>query len=129
MYKGNGIDRIDNNLGYTVQNSISCCKKCNYAKHKMSYDEFIELVTNIYNNCAEDSKNFRTVYTCGVDYQHEICEAPDLEGKMPAFSTIENLKKSKSCWEECGILELELKPVKWVEPQNLFGKSEEEKND
>lgn len=39
-YVYNGIDRINNALGYTIKNSVPCCKFCNYAKHKMSLDEF-----------------------------------------------------------------------------------------
>lgn len=45
--KLNGIDRIDNTLGYTPANCVSCCKKCNYAKHTLGYMEFIELCRNI----------------------------------------------------------------------------------
>jgi hypothetical protein len=30
----NGIDRKDNDVGYTESNSVSCCKKCNWAKGK-----------------------------------------------------------------------------------------------
>lgn len=37
----NGIDRIDNAKGYTIENSVTCCKRCNFAKRNMSYDEFI----------------------------------------------------------------------------------------
>lgn len=37
----NGIDRIDNTKGYTKENSITCCKICNFAKRNMFYDEFI----------------------------------------------------------------------------------------
>ena len=36
----NGVDRYDNNLGYTIANSVSCCRWCNRAKHIMSIDEF-----------------------------------------------------------------------------------------
>lgn len=38
----NGIDRKDNSIGYTKENSVTCCKICNYAKHTMSYDEYKE---------------------------------------------------------------------------------------
>lgn len=44
----NGIDRLDSSEGYTRSNCVSCCKKCNYAKRDMSYDDFIELVCQIY---------------------------------------------------------------------------------
>jgi len=59
------------------------------------------------------------LYTCGVDWQHEIGQASDLEGKMPLYSTIEDLKRKRTCWKECGIVEVELKLKKWVEPQRF----------
>lgn len=46
----NGIDRIDNNIGYTFSNVVSACKRCNQAKNDMSVSEFKELVKRIYNN-------------------------------------------------------------------------------
>jgi len=62
------------------------------------------------------------LYACGVDYQHEIGHASDLEGNMPLYSSVKALKRTRKCWEECGIVELELSLSKWVEPQDLFGK-------
>ena len=42
------IDRKDNNLGYTVENSLSCCWDCNNLKsNKFSYEEFLKLRTFI----------------------------------------------------------------------------------
>ena len=35
-----GIDRIDNSKNYTKQNSVPCCKICNYAKSDMNLKEF-----------------------------------------------------------------------------------------
>ena len=37
----NGIDRVDNNLGYVSNNVVPCCKWCNYAKNNRSREEFI----------------------------------------------------------------------------------------
>lgn len=42
--KYNGIDRVNNNEGYTLLNSLSCCIICNRAKNSLSYGEFIEWV-------------------------------------------------------------------------------------
>ena len=39
--KYSGIDRIDNNIGYTLGNTVPCCKVCNHAKHTMPQDDFI----------------------------------------------------------------------------------------
>lgn len=39
-----GIDRVDNSKGYTVENSVPCCKVCNRAKDIMTRDEFLTWV-------------------------------------------------------------------------------------
>ena len=39
-YIYNGIDRVDNSVGYTTENSVTCCKTCNLAKRGMSVKEF-----------------------------------------------------------------------------------------
>jgi len=41
-YIYNGIDRIDNNIGYVIENCVSCCKKCNFLKRSSTSSEFIE---------------------------------------------------------------------------------------
>lgn len=45
----NGIDRKDNNAGYTIENCVSCCKNCNFMKRKMSIKEFYEHIDKISN--------------------------------------------------------------------------------
>lgn len=37
----NGVDRVDNSIGYTVKNSVTACSICNYAKRTMSVAEFL----------------------------------------------------------------------------------------
>lgn len=59
-------------------------------------------------------KGTRTVYSCGVDWQHEIGQAEDLEGTMPLYSSVERLKKDRTCWAECGIVQLNLSKVAWI---------------
>lgn len=44
----NGIDRLDCNIGYTNENSVSCCKYCNFAKHTMSESDFYNWVRRVY---------------------------------------------------------------------------------
>lgn len=36
----NGIDRLDNSIGYSKDNTVPCCKICNRAKNSMSLNEF-----------------------------------------------------------------------------------------
>ncbi len=37
----NGVDRVDNNGHYTVDNTVPCCTTCNRLKHSMSIGEFL----------------------------------------------------------------------------------------
>lgn len=43
----NGIDRVDNNKGYTPDNSITCCATCNSMKGASNYEKFIDHVRKI----------------------------------------------------------------------------------
>jgi hypothetical protein len=38
----NGLDRMDNSVGYSEQNCVPCCIICNRAKNSMGYDEFLK---------------------------------------------------------------------------------------
>jgi len=43
----NGIDRINNNIGYVKDNCVTCCKFCNHAKNNMTQEFFINLAKKI----------------------------------------------------------------------------------
>lgn len=45
----NGIDRVDNDKGYSVDNCVSCCKLCNFEKSDYPIQEFSEWVVKVYN--------------------------------------------------------------------------------
>lgn len=45
--KYNGIDRKDNNIGYTSANCVSCCKECNYKKNAQHIDDFFHWVLKV----------------------------------------------------------------------------------
>lgn len=53
----NGIDRMNNSLGYTPTNVVSCCKQCNYAKNKYDYNEFIEHIEKIYKHLQRSGRH------------------------------------------------------------------------
>lgn len=48
MYQG--LDRIDNNVGYTKENVVPCCKYCNSFKMDRTTESFLEHVSKIYFN-------------------------------------------------------------------------------
>lgn len=45
----NGIDRLNNSKGYTLDNCVPCCKFCNQMKSDHSLKEFFEKINKIYN--------------------------------------------------------------------------------
>lgn len=46
-FRYNGIDRKDNDIGYTEENSIPCCVVCNRAKNSMGYYEFLDWIEDM----------------------------------------------------------------------------------
>lgn len=46
-YIYNGIDRKDNNKGYTVENSLTCCTICNRAKSDMQLNSFTDYLKRV----------------------------------------------------------------------------------
>jgi hypothetical protein len=51
--KYSGIDRLDNNIGYFDYNCVSCCWKCNQMKSKMNFEEFKNIINQIFSNLKE----------------------------------------------------------------------------
>lgn len=54
IYYHSGLDRIKSELGYTINNVVPCCKRCNGAKNDMTVKEFKEHITILYNNFCID---------------------------------------------------------------------------
>ena len=46
-YIYNGIDRVDNMQGYTIENVVPCCRWCNIAKGNRKPEEFRRWIDNI----------------------------------------------------------------------------------
>jgi len=49
-YIYNGIDRLDNSLGYTFNNCTASCHTCNSMKSAMDIEDFLEHIVKILNN-------------------------------------------------------------------------------
>jgi hypothetical protein len=43
-----GLDRVNNRLGYTIENCVPCCKTCNTMKLDLSLDEFKTYITKLF---------------------------------------------------------------------------------
>lgn len=51
-YNYNGLDRIDSSFGYSYDNVVTCCTKCNTMKMEHSAEKFIEHVEIIWKHWA-----------------------------------------------------------------------------
>lgn len=51
--KFNGIDRKDNTKGYTIENTVPCCGRCNRAKDTMTYHEYIAWIHRSHNHLSK----------------------------------------------------------------------------
>jgi len=49
-YVYNGIDRLDNNIGYLYDNCATACKRCNFLKGTLNSGDFIEAIAQILRN-------------------------------------------------------------------------------
>lgn len=58
----NGIDRVDNSLGYTIDNSVPCCKICNIMKMTLGVDSFLSHIEKICNHQENKSVKFPISY-------------------------------------------------------------------
>lgn len=53
----NGIDRVDNDLGYESGNCVSCCFQCNSAKAQLSVEQFKQYIILLYRKLCAPSEN------------------------------------------------------------------------
>lgn len=49
-YTYNGLDRVNNNLGYSTNNVVACCEQCNRAKLTYTKEEFREWLHRAYHH-------------------------------------------------------------------------------
>lgn len=59
QYTYSGLDRVDSNKGYLLDNVVSSCKVCNIAKHNMSVSEFFEWIRRV-NKRILDNEHFNS---------------------------------------------------------------------
>lgn len=65
-----GIDRLNNDIGYCINNVVPCCKKCNFMKNKYTFDEFYNHIEKIYKFMKKSSTTIpkgstQQAYGCG----------------------------------------------------------------
>lgn len=79
----NGMDRLNNNGDYSEDNTVACCKMCNFMKNTLNESTFILMCSHIsYHNNYEISKLYPHVFNnyCGDNYEYYVISA-DKRGK------------------------------------------------
>lgn len=62
IVKYNGIDRVNNKLGYNMHNCVTCCKICNKIKSKFGAEDYKIWLQNIAANYLLNSKKIQGLY-------------------------------------------------------------------
>lgn len=63
-FRYNGIDRVDNTIGYVEGNCVACCGRCNKAKHVATIEEFKDYIKRVYNNLWKLEEHASRVMSC-----------------------------------------------------------------
>lgn len=58
-------------------------------------------------------------FMCLTDWQHEIGEASD---GQPVYASVKDLMEHRSCWQECGVIEVQVSAVRIVIPGDMWRK-------
>lgn len=46
-YVYNGLDRVDNNIGYHLENIVPCCSECNFMKGAKKQEDFLNFIKRL----------------------------------------------------------------------------------
>jgi hypothetical protein len=61
----NGVDRMDNKVGYTLDNCVACCGQCNQMKCQLTDADYIECCKRTSKFCIENNIKFdASIPTC-----------------------------------------------------------------
>lgn len=65
----------------------------------------VELWQEAYQKGKKDALVKKIGYMCSTDYDYELENA---SGGVKIYSSVRDLKNHKTCWEDCGIVEVEI---------------------
>lgn len=64
------------------------------------------------------AKKKKIAYMCGVAWQHDVGQG---SGYIKIFATAEECEKGMKCAKSCGIVQVEIREVRWPKKQDLKG--------
>ena len=79
----NTIDRIDSTKGYSIDNCVAACWKCNKMKLDYTIDEFESWIIKVYNNFIKKDEpetiNFQSDQNSKQPYSNTSSPMPEIE--------------------------------------------------
>lgn len=97
----NGIDRFNNEIGYTQDNCRPCCANCNYMKSDYSYDDFIEKLMDIYFNNEIKKRNSGQIIEIDSQVVPLIATTDAKKKKKIPMTDEEKRKKNRLRQQKC----------------------------
>lgn len=97
----NGIDRENNDVGYVLDNCVSCCKMCNYMKKSLSKNVFVKRVEHIlsYNTIVDNGSLSSELFGDHKCTYNDYIRSANRRGKEFTISEEEfHLVTSKECY-------------------------------
>lgn len=76
--KYQGIDRVNNDIGYEKENVVPCCKYCNSFKMDRTVESFLENVCKIYNNKVQRLDSKESYTQASGNGKHPTTEGEDI---------------------------------------------------
>lgn len=102
----NGIDRLDSDGDYEIDNCVTCCSVCNYGKRQMSEQQFLSWIAKVYRyqfkrvvelTPGQLIDNLGTVLVKCFMAQEDIMNAPeDSEEALSTAKKAQNLNAQRN---------------------------------
>ncbi len=95
----NGIDRIDNNIGYVKNNVSSCCGGCNYMKLNYSLEDIFDKSVNIFNFNIKSNNSTNLILSTeeeNVMLKKEIMELKQRLAYLETGDGVQHIKANKN---------------------------------
>lgn len=88
----NGLDRIDNSLGYIIDNIVPCCSTCNWAKRTTNASEFVDWAKKV----TEHQKVYQSLSRLEIPTQTDTIDFYKEVDKYMKKLLLEQMNKTPS---------------------------------
>lgn len=89
-YNYNGLDRKNNSEGYTLNNAVTCCWRCNQFKSTFHIGDFIDGMFSIYFNQLKNQKSFVILFT-GLSGSGKSAIALELKNRLNKLNKLSTI--------------------------------------